>query len=85
MSANYLTREQLEFTKLKSREIELDKSVKYLKTDKGIEAEIRSKFRVVKEGESVAVIVDNNASSTTKTVDIKPPSFWSRFIDLLGF
>ncbi len=83
MSSNYLAREQLEFTKLKSREKELGKSVEYLKTEKGIEAEIRSKFRVVKEGESVAVIIDNDASNTAPISTTTSRSIWTRIYDII--
>ena len=34
-----------------------------LKTDRGIEEEIRKKFRVVKEGEGVIIVVDQSAAA----------------------
>lgn len=80
-SAN-LERAQVEFNKMESRQKELAQSVEYLKTDQGIDAEIRSKFRVVKEGESVAVIVDNEATSTSPLVATTTKSFWR---NLFGF
>ncbi len=33
--------------------------IEYLKTEKGIETELRDKFRVVKKGEQMAVIVNS--------------------------
>ncbi len=57
-SARYLEKEQEKFAAVSARQKELADSVDYLKTEKGIESEIRTKFRVVRDGESVTVIVD---------------------------
>lgn len=81
ISAEYLAREQNVLEELADRQAALAQSVDYLKTDKGIEAEIRSKFRVVKEGEMVAVIVDNEDvknSTASTTTQIAPSSFWQK-------
>ena len=45
-------------TELEGRESELEEEIDRLNTEKGIEAEIRSKFEVAKEGEEVIVIVE---------------------------
>ncbi|HEY4504086.1 MAG TPA: septum formation initiator family protein [Candidatus Paceibacterota bacterium] len=76
MSAEYLEREKSELQKLEKRQNNLAKSVDYLKTDKGIEAEIRNKFRLVKEGESVTIIIDNEISSTPKNATTSFSGFW---------
>jgi cell division protein FtsB len=75
LSAKNLLREQIEFDKLTSREKSLVSSIDHLKTEQGVESEIRNKFRVVKEGEQVAVIVDNNASNMS-SVATTTHSFW---------
>lgn len=79
LSARNLERERIELEKLISREKSLASSIDYLKTEQGIEDEIRTKFRVVKEGESVAVIVDKQPpvipSVSTST---NAGNFWSR-------
>ncbi len=67
ISSEYLERERSELVRLKNRQESLTKSVEYLKTDKGVEAELRSKFRMVKEGESVAVIVDDETEKLATT------------------
>lgn len=86
LSAEYLAREQGEYNKMIARKNELTQSVEYLKTDRGVEAEIRSKFRVVKEGESVAVIVDNDASTSAPEVSTTTnKSGWQKFTELFGF
>lgn len=46
-----------ETKRLSDREQTLKQDISYLETDEGIEAEIRQKFRAVKPGEQVAVIV----------------------------
>ncbi len=83
MSADYLAREQNELQKLTNRQKELAKSVEYMKTEKGIEAEIRSKFRVAKEGEMLAIIVDEDSSPVSKVATSSTPyGFWSKFFNL---
>ena len=64
LSAQNLERERLELQKLAQRQKSLASSIDYLKTDQGVEDEIRTKFRAVKEGEKVVVIIDNQASIT---------------------
>jgi cell division protein FtsB len=66
LSYENLIREKTELEKLYSREKALASSLEYLNTDIGVENEIRSKFRAVKDGEKVVVIVDNDISSTTE-------------------
>lgn len=43
---------------LKSREKELRADIANLKSDRGVEAELRERYDLAKEGESVVVIVD---------------------------
>ncbi len=97
VSDQYLKKEQEQLASMTSRQKELSQSVDYLKTDKGVEVELRSKFRVVREGESVAVIVDNDASSSRispiKTAPIvtsivattTQKNLWQRLLDAIGF
>ena len=49
-------------------------SIDRLNTPNGVEEEIKQKFNVVKEGEKVAVIVDDNNVSATPTIS-PPKSF----------
>ena len=83
-SAAYLDREQGEYNRVMDRKKELAQAVDYLKTDRGVEAEIRSKFRVVKEGESVAVIVGDEAPPPALATTT-PPTLWQKFTGLFGF
>jgi hypothetical protein len=84
LSATLLEREQAELSRTLERKKELANAVDYLKTDRGIEAEIRSKFRVVKEGESVAVIIGDEKTNATTTSTSTPSSLWQKFIGLFG-
>ncbi len=59
-----LEKEKIEYEKMSSRKDNLLNSIDYLKTDDGVESEIRNKFRLVKEGESVTVIVNNDSMSS---------------------
>lgn len=80
-SAAYLNQQKTELDKIKARETELSNSIEYLKTDQGVEAELRSKFRVVKEGESIAVILDNDATTTEPAPQARVPTWWQRIFD----
>jgi len=77
VSAEALDRTQREYEKLAAREATLANSVKYLATPQGIETEIRQKFRVAKEGESVAVILNDKATTSTTTPESEH-DFWYR-------
>lgn len=47
------------------REKELRKDIGLLETEEGVQNEIRGKFSVTREGEYVAIIVDDRRSSTS--------------------
>ncbi|MEO8638081.1 MAG: septum formation initiator family protein [Candidatus Taylorbacteria bacterium] len=49
---------QTELEKLKARQEELSGEISRLKTPEGIEEEIREKFKMAKENENMAIIVD---------------------------
>jgi cell division protein FtsB len=84
-----LTREnvlQIEKEKydLDSRHQTLEKAVAYLQTDEGIETEIRRKFRAIKPGEQVAVII--NTEVKKESMPAPNHSFWMKikdFFDIL--
>lgn len=73
-----------EYKKLETRERAIKSSVDFLQTDKGVESEIRSKFRAVKPGEQVAIIINDEVK---KEVSPPPPeTFWmkvKKFFDIL--
>ena len=87
MSRASLDRSVREFEKLTVREQDLAHAVEYLATPQGVETEIRQKFRVAKEGESVAIILDDAPSTSTSTVTA-PSGFirasWSWLLHFFG-
>ncbi len=85
-SAAKVSQAQIELTKLEDRQKDLSHQVGYLSTEQGIEAELRTKYRAVKEGESVAVIVDppGSAASTTKVISAEPLGWWGRLWHKMG-
>jgi len=63
-----LVQMQKETNELEQRENVLEKSIDRMKTTEGIEFEMRKNLNVVREGEKVAIIVDEkNSSSTTQS------------------
>ena len=62
-SSQKLSTEQAELAKLEQNQNDLSSQVAYLSTDQGVEAEMRTKFKAVKEGEQVAVIVDDGSQT----------------------
>jgi cell division protein FtsB len=75
LSSDNLNQEKNELAKLEDREKSLAASFEYLKTDQGIENEIRTKFRAVKEGEKLSVIVDEK-TPTSSTTTTEKHGFW---------
>ncbi len=73
---------ELERSSLDIRYQKLEKSVAYLQTDEGVESEIRNKFRAVKPGEQVAVII-NNEIKKEKIIQ-KDQSLWMKIKDFFG-
>ena len=83
-SQGYLDQAQDELTKVSATQAELSHSVAELQTQQGIEADIRHKFRVVKPGEQIAVIVDDNASGTASSTP-QTGGFWAKITGFFGF
>ncbi len=70
-------------TALTLREVDLEEEIKRLKTDEGVVEAIKDKFSVTREGEYLAIIVDERFKATT-TVEIERPwyqRFWDVIID----
>jgi cell division protein FtsB len=67
-------------TELQGRESELQTEIDRLETAKGIEAEIRSKFEVAKEGEEVIVIVEP-PKEDGEVITPEEKSFWERIFE----
>jgi len=70
-----------ELKDLENKENDLTIKVEALETNRGIEAEIRDKYPVTKEGEYMVVIVDNASGSKNQNIQSKE-SLWQKFLDL---
>lgn len=86
-SKENLKKAQTELAQLETRERQLASDVAYLRTEHGRDQEIRDKFGVAKNGETMVVIVRDNNESEPVEVAARPNFFkrvWSGFISLLG-
>ena len=73
-----LARTELE--NLKDRQITLENKINSLKQSSGIEAEVRDKFAVIKEGEKTIILVEgDNIVQDNKTEE---KVWWQKFLDL---
>ena len=79
LSSEDLSETQKEYDGLKTRQSMLNSEISKLKTDTGVEEEIRSKFDVAKPGETVVVVVGNNSSSTNDQ-NGQNKGFWQSFL-----
>lgn len=68
-----------ESRRLQAREDSIRTSVNYLQTDKGVESEIRSKFRAVKAGEQVAIIINDEIKKDIQRV--QKETFWMKIVN----
>lgn len=81
-SRKRMEKTQIELLALSARGTQLDTAIGELQTQDGKEREIRSKFGQAKSGESMAIIVpDNDSSTTTSSVG---RSAWSKFLHFFG-
>jgi len=65
---------------LESRTAELQKSLTRLKSEQGIEEEVRQKYTVALPGEEVVVVVDDVAKKGKNSEAVETKSFWQRFV-----
>lgn len=82
-SAEALDRSAREYAKLLDRKNSLASAVISLETPQGVETEIRQKFRVAKDGEELAVILEDAPSSTATTTTLHR-TFWYKLLHLFS-
>lgn len=68
-----------EYLELKERSDMLNSEIDRLKTESGIEEEIRGKFNVAKPGETVVTIVNSNISDNDTD---EQDGFWTKFLNI---
>lgn len=74
---------EAEKNKLIEHENKLVAEISRLSTDQGLESELRTKYRAMKEGESVAVIIDNkenlaSLAGASSSENLPPKTTWLR-------
>jgi cell division protein FtsB len=62
---------------LKKRQSTLENDIARLETDEGVEAAIREKYQVVKAGEKVVTIVDEEEKVNQSDEANRPHGFWN--------
>ncbi len=62
-----------EYTELLARKTQLESDIERLRTPRGVEADIRTKFGMVKDGEHMLILVDRG--TTTPSVAPKASAF----------
>ena len=73
------------FADLQSRTKELETSISRLKSNKGIEEEIRQKYTVARDGEEIVIVVDENVKKSENRKVVTDESSWQRLASFLGF
>lgn len=75
---------EAEKSAIEAREAELKGRISRLQTEEGVMEEIREKFSVAREGEYMAIIVDDTSGSTTsdKTAGERLKGWWQGFVNL---
>lgn len=69
-----------ELAAVENKKAALEKTTAGLKTEEGIEKEIRQKYQVTKPDEQLIVIVQDEPEKTTETLD-KPKGLWQAIIN----
>jgi cell division protein FtsB len=82
MTKDNLAKTAIDLEDLKAREKMLSLEIDRLKTEGGTEEEIREKYGLVKPGEEVLVVVDNNDNINSNSTSTKI-GFWQRVLDWL--
>ena len=72
---------QAQLYKLNTREEQLSDSLVSLKTDIGVEKELREKFGVVKEGEQMILIVNKQEGNSEESSN-EHQNIWQMFLNL---
>lgn len=72
-------------SELESRNTELQASLARLKSDRGIEEEVRQKYTVARPGEDVVVVVDEKAKKSENGETSTGESWWQNIVSFFGF
>lgn len=86
-SADRLARAERELSSLEERKKELSFNIARLSTEQGMEAELRTKYRAVGDGESVAIILggEQTTATTTPVSRTNIEDWWRSVVRFFGF
>lgn len=76
---------QSELSHLNDQQGVLTGKIAQLSTPQGVESELRTKYRAVKEGEFVAVVLDVDKPTVMVATSTPQLGWWDRFVGFLGF
>lgn len=87
LSATRVDEAQARLDRLSTRETAMKDQIDRLSTNEGIVRLIREKYHAVEPGESVAVVIDKDASTTRSTTApaVAEKTFWDRLLRFIGF
>ena len=75
-----------ELSELEARQAQLSHDITVLSTERGVEAEIRERFMVAKEGESVMILAEPVEEKVhTVTIVDQNPTMMRRVLGAIGF
>ena len=80
MSSESVSMIEKDYNSLKERQNMLKSEISKLNTKDGIEEEIREKYSVAKQGETVVVIVDSTSSTSSGKID-NQKGFWQGIVN----
>jgi cell division protein FtsB len=80
VSGDDLTKTESQYKEYSLRAATLESEIARLKSNRGVEEEIRNKFRLAKDGEKMVVIVEPKEISTS-TPEVKKDGLWERFVN----
>ena len=69
-------------SELLDRKEKLESDIARLQTDAGIDEEIRNKFRLVKAGEEMVIVINE---TTTKSTSTEQNSWWNKMKKIIDF
>ncbi|MDO8604448.1 MAG: septum formation initiator family protein [bacterium] len=70
---------------LQSRTAELKLSLEHLKSEQGVEEEVRQKYTVARPGEEVVIVVDETDKKSENGEALQTKSLWARMLSFFGF
>ncbi len=70
-----------ELSGLEQKQFDLNQKIEGLSTDQGLEAEVRQRYRVVKPGEQLVIVVDNKDTAVNQTTKLP---LWQRLRLFVG-